>query len=76
MRRWARNLDGRSRLFRLIGAAMCLAAAVAVGVSGSAPFGPWRWTLVGALALLGGLQLFSAWTGWCVMRALGFRTPL
>lgn len=35
-----------------------------------------NWT-VGILALLfGGFQIFEAVSGWCVMRALGFRTPM
>jgi hypothetical protein len=35
-----------------------------------------RWTLVTALGLLGAFQVFEALTGWCVLRALGRRTPI
>ena len=35
-----------------------------------------RWTLCGVALVLGGFQIFEAWVGWCVTRALGFRTPM
>ena len=34
------------------------------------------WTAVVLAIVCGGFQIFEALSGWCVMRALGFRTPL
>ncbi|MGD8450601.1 MAG: hypothetical protein PVJ57_02185 [Phycisphaerae bacterium] len=76
MSRLRPNLATRDRVGRVIGAVICLGALVAVVASGAGPHGPLRWTLIVALAILGGLQVFSASTGWCALRALGFRTPV
>jgi len=38
--------------------------------------GDWTW-FVGGAALVGGLFLiFEALAGWCVLRAMGIRTPI
>ena len=39
--------------------------------------GQWlRWCLGFLLAGFGLFQVFEAMAGWCIMRALGFRTPM
>jgi hypothetical protein len=65
--RWARGISGL--LF------LCIAAIVllrGVGVGGEAL----RWTIGIVAAVLGGFQIFEALAGWCVTRAIGFKTPM
>ncbi|MGB1123618.1 MAG: hypothetical protein ACPG4Q_00305 [Phycisphaeraceae bacterium] len=37
--------------------------------------GGWVWAGVLALALFGAFGIYEARAGWCVMRAMGFKTP-
>ena len=65
--RWARGISG---LIFLIIAAIVLLHGLEVG-------GPWlRWTIGIVAAFLGVFQLFEAVAGWCVTRAMGFKTPM
>ena len=37
----------------------------------------WLLTGIGLVCLAGGVfQIYEAWSGWCVMRAMGFKTPM
>ncbi len=65
--RWARGLSG---LAFLVIAAVVLLGGLGIGGTGL------RWTVGIVAALLGAFQVFEAVAGWCVMRALGFRTPM
>jgi hypothetical protein len=51
-------------------AAIVLAVLVWAGVLSS----PWWWVAVGGLALFGGFGIYEARAGWCVVRAMGFKT--
>ena len=65
--RWARGISGL--LF------LCIAAIVllrGLGFGGEAL----RWTIVIVAALLGAFQIFEALAGWCITRAMGFKTPM
>jgi len=72
------NIDARGRRLRLISGILC-------GTIGGALIilalvrDPWSWRLllggVGLLAL-GLFQVFEARKGWCIVRALGFKTPV
>ena len=65
--RWARAISG---VAFLIVAALVLLDVLSVG-------GPAvRWTVGLVLAAIGTFQVFEAWSGWCIMRALGFKTPM
>jgi hypothetical protein len=69
------NIDQRGRQYRYrIGVAL-LALGVALGV-GLLLVAPLEWALVGGgLPVAGGLfSLFEARRGWCVARAMGFKT--
>jgi hypothetical protein len=65
--RWARGLSGL--VFLSIAAVVLLRG---LGIDGTAL----RWTVGIVAALLGGFQIFEALAGWCVTRALGFKTPM
>ncbi len=64
------NINRRGRVARLITGLICVVAGIAL---------LWlkQWWIVGGLLVIaGGFQLFEAKQGWCVMRAMGFRTPM
>ena len=72
------NIDSRGKLARLITGCLTLLAAIAVMVAAALAFigGWWVW-LIGVLLLaFGCFQIYEAWSGWCVMRAMGFKTPM
>ena len=72
------NIDARGKAVRLKlgikGLVTGLALATAFYIVGIDLEIPWLIPLV----IIGGgaFAIFEAWTGWCVVRALGFRTPL
>ena len=71
------NIERRGRIARAICGAVFVALAVAVGF-GILPIET-RWirlALAIPLGLLGAFQLFEAAAGWCIVRALGGRTPM
>ena len=65
--RWARGLSGLAFLL--------LAVAALLGWLGISSAG-WRWTVGAVAAVLGAFQIFEALAGWCITRALGFKTPM
>ncbi len=66
---WSCNIDGRGRLIRLMAGLLCLGAAAWCFLGIDAAF--WG----SGLLALGLVSLFEALRGWCVIRALGGRTP-
>ncbi|NBC11513.1 MAG: hypothetical protein GVY24_07250 [Planctomycetes bacterium] len=72
------NLDARGKAARLIigfftlGIAALLAALILLGVLP----GGWVWAAVVGTSLGGALALFEGRTGWCALRAMGWRTPV
>ena len=71
------NIDAKGKVLRLVyGLVMIALAGVVAGlVLLDILPGGWVWAGVVALALLGGFGVFEARAGWCVMRAMGFKTP-
>jgi len=69
------NIDARGKAVRLrigfIELALAVVVALVGGLIANSPIG---WILAGALALGGAFSVFEARAGWCVMRAMGFRT--
>jgi len=72
------NIDARGKAARLrIGiiesalALVVLAVAAITQVGGS-----WLWIAGGLLAAGGAFAIFEARAGWCVVRAMGFRTRI
>lgn len=72
------NIDARGKAVRLIyGLLMIGVALVLVGLGlYEVVTGWWLWTLATGLALLGAFGVFEACAGWCVVRAMGFKTPV
>ena len=72
------NIDARGRAVRLAwGVLMLLAGLVLGGLAAFGVLAAWWWWLVAAgLAAFGALGIYEARAGWCVVRAMGFRTPV
>ena len=71
------NIDRRGRLARLIYGILVGALGVALLVLWAFESGSlFRWAVSVAVILAGAFAVFEAGAGWCVMRAMGFRTPL
>ncbi|MAH66304.1 MAG: hypothetical protein CMJ27_07920 [Phycisphaerae bacterium] len=68
------NIDAKGKAVRLLSGLACLLAGVLVLLLGGVE-GP---MLFVGIALLGsgGFMTFEGWSGWCAVRALGFKTPL
>ena len=72
------NIDAKGKVARLTGGIAAVAAgALLLGVvaSGTISGSFWWITSVGAVAG-GAFSIFEARAGWCVVRALGIKTPL
>ena len=72
------NIGAKGKAVRLkmgilaLGFAVLLAALVILGLLSS----PLWWYPVGGIAFGGVFAIFEARAGWCIIRAMGFKTPL
>ena len=71
------NINAKGKAIRLAyGFALVIGGIVLAWLwawpSGSA----WAWVICGAAVGGGAFAVFEGWAGWCVVRALGFRTPV
>lgn len=71
------NIDAKGKAVRLIyGLVMIAAGLVVAGLTLADVIGGWwPWAVAAALVLMGGFGVFEARKGWCVVRAMGFKTP-
>ncbi len=71
------NIDARGKLARLIyGLVLVVLGAVLLIVWALPAGGFWPWAVTVMCLLGGAFAIFEARAGWCVMRAMGFRTPM
>jgi hypothetical protein len=71
------NIDSRGRAARLIYGVIVLLAGVAAAVFWARPSeSAWAWVVAVSLVAAGAFGIFEARAGWCVVRAMGFKTPL
>ena len=68
------NIDARGKALRLLVGLAFLAAGVLLLVFGGTE-GIFLGIGIGCLAG-GAFSTFEGWSGWCAVRAMGFRTPL
>jgi len=70
------NIDSKGKAVRLISGL----AVVSVGLTilGLEVYGVmtgrWAWGLAVVLMGVGAFQIWEGWCGWCVLRAMGFKT--
>ena len=72
------NLEARGRRLRLITGIACGLAGVVFGLLALVAGLAFGWFLLGGIGLLaaGVFQVFEARKGWCIVRAMGIKTPL
>jgi len=72
------NLDAKGKAVRLVsGVIVALAGIVVLVLAIFAIFtGWWPWAVGVALLAAGALQIYEGRTGWCAIRAMGFKTPI
>ena len=71
------NIDSRGRAARLIWGLLLIALGGVLLVGWAWGTESWlRWVLSILSILAGGFAVFEARAGWCVVRALGMKTPL
>jgi hypothetical protein len=70
------NIDSKGRKLRGISGLFCLVAGIALLGAAFALRGLfWPLAMSGAIiALCGGFQIFESLKGWCIVRAMGFKT--
>jgi hypothetical protein len=71
------NIDARGKVVRLIYGVVLLIVAMLLIVFWAMPNGgiP-RWFFSVVCALMGAFSIFEARAGWCVIRAMGMKTPM
>ncbi len=68
------NIDAKGKAVRLvIGLATMIAGIVILGIFGTDPL---PLGIASGCLLGGGFAVFEGWSGWCAVRALGFKTPV
>ena len=72
------NIDAKVKAVRLLwGLAMLLFTGVVAGLLlMDVVNGPWWWMIAGILLASSALAIYEARAGWCVVRAMGFKTPI
>lgn len=72
------NIDSKGKVVRLVSGVVftCVALALLVMVVVALADQVWMWVLGVVLLIVGVFQMFEGWTGWCVLRAMGFKTRL
>ena len=69
------NLDARGKLVRLIYGLVLVVVAVVLLIVWALPNGSvWGWVVTAACLLSGAFAIYEARAGWCVVRAMGFKT--
>jgi hypothetical protein len=72
------NIDAKGKAARLVSGLVCIAAGFLLALLAVVGFTRF-WLSMGSgltLAAFGAFQVFEAWAGWCIMRALGFKTRM
>jgi hypothetical protein len=71
------NIDSRGKAARLVYGIVVLIAGIAAAAFWALPGGSvWAWVVSAGLVVAGAFAIFEARAGWCVVRAMGFKTPL
>jgi hypothetical protein len=71
------NIDAKGKFVRLIYGIVLLIAGIVLMLAWTFRVGgAIAWLITIGLILGGAFAIFEARAGWCVMRAMGFKTPL
>jgi hypothetical protein len=71
------NIDARGKAARLVIGIVMLFVGLVLLFAWALPTGTGlAWFVALSVAIAGGFAIFEARAGWCVVRAMGFRTPI
>ena len=72
------NIDARGKAVRLLTGIMVTLLGVLLVVLAAAGVldAKWVWFVAAAFIATGGFAIFEGWKGWCVVRAMGMKTPI
>lgn len=71
------NIDSRGKRIRLInGIIGCVIGLILLFVWAIPTGSRWAWIVTAVLLIGGGFCIFEARAGWCVVRAMGFKTKI
>ena len=72
------NIDAKGRAVRLLSGILHCAVGLGLAVLAGVAYADrwWLWALSAALVAAGIYQVFEGWAGWCVVRAMGFKTRI
>jgi cell division protein FtsW (lipid II flippase) len=66
------NIDAKGKAIRLTYGIVLVLAAIAMMLFWAD--GRWSWVISTAIAIAGAFAIFEARAGWCVVRAMGWKT--
>ena len=71
------NIDSRGKLVRLVWGVLLIVGGIVAALLWALPVGSlWAWVLCALMILGGAFAVFEARAGWCVVRAMGWKTPI
>lgn len=71
------NIDARGKAVRLINGIVGFIVGIVLLFAWALPRGGWiAWTVTGAVLAAGAFSIFEARAGWCIVRAMGFKTRI
>lgn len=70
------NIDSRGIRVRLIGGCLLGGISILLAIAAWWSAATWLWWPAGGLALGSAVMIFEARRGWCVLRAMGFKTRI
>lgn len=71
------NIDAKGKALRLIIGLVALLGGVLMVALWAWGSGDWvAWAVSAAVVIYGAFAIFEGWAGWCIVRAMGFRTPV
>jgi hypothetical protein len=71
------NIDARGKAVRLINGIVGMAVGIILLLAWALPRGGWlAWTVTAFVLAAGAFSIFEARAGWCVVRAMGFKTRI
>ncbi len=71
------NIDAKGKKVRLINGLVTTAIAVVLVFAWAIPYPSLlSWVITGVMLISGAFMIFEGWAGWCVMRAMGFKTKI
>lgn len=72
------NIDARGKRARLIYGVLMIILGIVLAAVWAWPDAQawWKWLVVVACIVGGGFAVFEARAGWCVIRAMGIKTPM